>query len=99
MITQILSISDVETFAKHIIAESVSFHPDDDFNDYVNLNENKPCYSKQDADFRNELMSQCFGICAKAGVDIYDLMLEVALVETSMDCYIPLPSMTFSEKR
>ena len=92
MLTQILSLNEVETFAKQIIAESVSFHPDDDFNDYVNLNENKPCYSKQDADFRNELMCQCFGICAKEAVDIYNLMLEITLIETRMDKFIALPS-------
>lgn len=97
MITQIQTIGDVKVFAKQLIAEGVSFHPDDDFNDYINFKENIPCYSKEEADIRNELMNNCFEICEKAGIDIYDLMLEVTLVETGMDNYIPLPSQQYSE--
>jgi len=77
MITQILTTDDVKAFAKQLITEGVSFHPDNDFNDYVNFKTNKPCYSKQDADFRNTLMSKCFKVCEKEGVEIYDLILEV----------------------
>jgi hypothetical protein len=96
MITQILTTDDVRAFAKQIIAEGVSFHPDDDFNDYVIIKENKPFYSKQEADLRNVQMSKCFTVCEKEGVDIYDLMLEVTLVETDMDKFIPLPSQLLS---
>jgi hypothetical protein len=92
MITKIETTEDVKAFAKQLIAEGVIFHPDDDFNDYVNFKENKPCYTKEDADSRNELMSKCFEICEKEGVDIYDVMLEVSLIETGMDKFIPLPS-------
>ena len=92
MITQIQTSGDVQTFAKQLIAEGVSFHPDDDFNDYVNFKENKPCYSKEEADLRIDLMNNCFEVCEKEGVDIYDLMLEVTLAETGMDKFIPLPS-------
>ncbi len=92
MITQIKTIDDVKSFAKQIIAEGVSFHPDDDFKDYMSIKENKSCYSKHDADFRNALMKKCFKICEKDGIDTYELMLEVTLIETGMDKYIPLPS-------
>ena len=92
MVTQIQTIDDVKSFAKKIIAEGVSFHPDDDFNFYMNVEENKPCYSKQEADLRNELMSKCFEACNNEGIDIYDVMLEVTLMETGMDKIIPLPS-------
>lgn len=97
MITQIQTSEDVKAFAKQLIAEGVSFHPDDDFNDYVNFKENKPCYSKEEADLRNKLMNICFEVCEKEGVDIYDLMLEVTLIETGMDKIIPLPSQPYSE--
>lgn len=97
MITQIQTSEDVKAFAKQLIAEGVSFHPDDDFNDYVNFKEDKPCYSKQEADLRNELMNNCFEVCEKEGVDIYDLTLEVTLIETGMDKFIPLPSQPYSE--
>ena len=57
MITKIETSEDVKAFAKQLIAEGVTFHPDDDFNDYVNFKEDKPCYTKEEADLRNELMS------------------------------------------
>lgn len=92
MLTQIATVKDVKAFAKQLIDEGVSFHPDDDFNDYVFFKENKPCYTKEKADFRNELMQQCFDVCDRDGEDIYAVMLEVTLKETGMDKYIPLPS-------
>lgn len=97
MIAQIQTSEDVKTFAKQLIAEGVSFHPDDDFNDYVIFKEDKPCYSKEEADLRNELMNNCFEVCENEGVDIYELMLEVTLIETGMDKIIPLPSQPYSE--
>ncbi len=98
MIKKINNINDVEAFAKQIISEGVSFHPDDDFNDYVVLKTNKPCYTKSEADDRNELMNQCFEVCKKNSVDIYDVMNEVLLKETHLDKFIPLPSSNISEK-
>ena len=97
MITQIQTSEDVKFFAKEIIADGVSFHPDDDFNDYVNFKDNKPCYSEEEADVRNELMNSCFQVCEKEGVDIYSIMLEVSLMETGWDKYIPLPSQPYPE--
>jgi hypothetical protein len=92
MIERIKTVKDVEAFAKQLIAEGVSFHPDDDFRDYVFFKENKPCYSEEEADKRNKLMEQCFNVCEKDGIDIYAVMLEVTLKETGMDKFIPLPS-------
>ncbi len=60
MITKINSIEDIKLFSKQIIDESVSFHPDDDFNDYVNLKTNEPSYTKEQAEVRNNLMNECF---------------------------------------
>lgn len=94
MIAAIQTIEDIKIFAKQIIDEGVSFHPDDDFNDYVNLKTNKPCYTTEEAEIRNNLMNECFNICDKEGVDIYDTMLEVTLTETGLDKFIPLPSQT-----
>lgn len=98
MLTEIKTVKDVEAFAKQLIAEGVSFHPDDDFNDYVFFKENKPCYTKEEAEVRNQLMQQCFEVCEREGVDIYAVMLEVTLKETGMDKYIPLPSAPYQEK-
>lgn len=92
MITKIETTEDVKAFAKQLIAEGVSFHPDDDFYDYVNYKTGIQTYSKEEADFRNELMNKCFEVCEKEGMDIYSVMLEVSLIETGWDKYIPLPS-------
>lgn len=97
MITKIETTDDVKAFAKQLITEGVSFHPDDDFNDYINLKENKRSYTKEEVDLRNELMGNCFEVCEKEGVDIYDVMLEVTLIETGMDKLIPLPSQPYPE--
>jgi len=97
MINHIQTIDDVKSFARQIIAEGTSFHPDDDFNYYINIEENKPVYSKQEADLRNKLMSECFEVCSKEGIDIYDVMLEVTLIETGMDKFIPLPSKSIAD--
>ena len=99
MITKIETNEDVRAFAKQLIAEGISFHPDDDFNDYVNFKENKPTYTKEEADLRNDLMNMCFDVCEKEGVDIYDVMLEVSLIETGMDKFIPLQSQTNPENK
>ena len=42
-------------------------------------------------------MSKCFEVCEKEGVDIYDVTLEVSLIETGMDKFIPLPSQPYPE--
>lgn len=97
MITQIRTSQDVAVFATQIIREGVSFHPDDDFNSYVQLKTNKRFYSEKEAELRNRLMSSCFEVCEKEGTDIYSIMLEVTLTETGMDKLIPLPSIEYAE--
>ena len=92
MIPKIETLEDIKLFAKQIINEGVSFHPDDDFKDYVNFKTNKPCYTAEEAEIRNELMNDCFAVWDKVGVDIYSIMLEETLIETGLDKYIPLPS-------
>jgi hypothetical protein len=92
MIAAIQTIVDVKNFAKQIIEEGVSFHPDDDFNDYVSLKTNKTCYTTEEAEIRNNLMNECFNVCDKVGLDIYEVMLETTLKETGLNKFIPLPS-------
>jgi hypothetical protein len=92
MLKEIKNLNDVEAFAKELIKESVNFHPDEDFNNYVNLESNLPTYTKEEADLRNKLMNQSFDVCEKEGVDIYDFTLEITLKDTGLDKFIPLPS-------
>lgn len=92
MITKIITTEDIKDFAKQLTAEGLSFHPDDDFKDYINFTKNEPLYTFDDAEFRNDLMNQCFEVCEKEGVDIYEIMMEEVLLESGLDKIIPLPS-------
>lgn len=89
MIKKIENTKDVIAFAKQIVKEGVSFHCDDDFNDYVNFKTNQQIYTKQQADFRNYLMERCFKVCEKNEVDIYNVMNEVLMKETGLDKFMP----------
>ena len=79
MITEIKSIKDVELFAYQITKEGVSFHPDDDFNDYINFSTAEKYYNNEDINLRNKLMNQSFRVCSNLNVDIYDIMYKVVL--------------------
>jgi hypothetical protein len=76
MITSINTISDIEQFAKHLVqVEKLSFHPDDDFKDYV-TNSNQPFYTTQEAELRNKLMDDCFVVCEREKVDVYGIVFN-----------------------
>ena len=77
MLKEINTIEDVKLFAYQLVnEENLSFHPDDDFGDYINLETQEPLYSAEDAERLNQLMSNCFSICEQEEVDIYELMGE-----------------------
>ncbi|MDI1324239.1 MAG: hypothetical protein PSV36_15920 [Algoriphagus sp.] len=78
MIHSIHSISEVEDFFIHLIEkESLNFHPDDDFKNYINLDTQLPSYSVEEAEFRNKLMEACFEICDQEESDIYQIGLKI----------------------
>lgn len=97
MLKKIKTSADVAEFAKQLIHEGVSFHPDEDFTNYVSLETGEPTYSVEEATLRNRLMSECITVCEKGSTDIYSIMLEVTLLETGMDQFIPLPSQAIAE--
>lgn len=37
-------------------------------------------------------MNECFDVCEKEGVDIYEIMMEKMLLESGLDKIIPLTS-------
>jgi hypothetical protein len=74
MITEIKTIADVKIFAEQLVSEGVSFHPDDDFEDYIDLQSKSPFYSPEQAAVRNRLIEQSFEICERKGADIYEIM-------------------------
>lgn len=77
MITEIKTINDVKAFATHLVqVENLSFHPDDDFKDYITC-DMKPFYSKDEAELRNKLMADSFEVCNNKNVEIYELLLPI----------------------
>lgn len=79
--TSINTLYDVEKFATYLAeVERCLFHPDEDFSTYVNYVTTEPCYTKEQADKRNELMQQCFNVCDKLEVDIYSFMNDECIL-------------------
>ncbi len=89
MIQQINTLDDAAIFAESLLSEGLNFHPDENFNNYINLITNIPSYTEDEACKRNSLMKQCFEICNKQGVDIYAYMHNIALERTGLDKFIP----------
>jgi len=74
------TISDVENFFSDLLLkESLNFHPDEDFKNYINVETRLPSYSPEDAESRNRLMEACFEVCEKEGVEIYEIGLQFLL--------------------
>ncbi len=74
MISAVNTLSDLKTFYHQLIhQESLNFHPDEDFQNYINLETNLPAYTTEEASFRNELMIQAFRVCEKHQADIYQI--------------------------
>lgn len=74
---EILSFNDVEIFLKQLIDEGTNVHPDEDFNNYINLNTGLTVYTKEEAFLRNTLMNQCFVICQAEGIDLYEIANKI----------------------
>jgi hypothetical protein len=96
MIAEIKDINDVILFTKQLVEEGTNVHPDEDFNNYINIETHAPSYTKSEAIVRNKLMRQCFNVCEKFEQDIYNIMQEIFLIETGLDKFIPLPSQEYS---
>jgi len=92
MIKTIESLEEVVLFMKELVAEGLNYHPDDDFEDYINMETGVPSYTSEEAALRNKLNEQCFEVCEKNNKDIYDISMEIFLIETGMGEFIPLPS-------
>lgn len=71
------SVDEVKAFFSYLIKnESLSFHPDDDFKDYVSMESGKVTFSSETADHYNNLMNEAFEVCEIAGDDIYALAMS-----------------------
>ncbi len=77
MTIKITTIEDVKAFANHLANDlHLNFHPDDDFSFYVNYETKEPTFSPEEAAKYNALMNECFDVCERANVDVYDIMGE-----------------------
>lgn len=74
--SKITTINDVEAFVQHLVTErSLSFHPDDRFEDYVSCDDGSNIFSEKECAIYNQLMDKCFEICEKNVADIYAIGL------------------------
>lgn len=74
---KISTVDDVNNFMKFIYEDlEVNFHPDDDFNDIVNYETGEKSFNKKDADRLNKLVDDCFKVCEKNNLDIYEIALK-----------------------
>ena len=72
---KIITVDEVVDFAHFLLeVDSVNFHPDTGFEDYINLEKHEPTYTPDEVKAYNALMEQCFDVCEEAKVDIYEVM-------------------------
>ncbi len=76
--SHICTIADVEQFFRFLIEEEkVNFHPDDDFHSYIDMDTRQKAFSDADCGLYNRLMSESFDACAKEGVEIYGIGIDI----------------------
>ena len=75
--SHITSVADVKAFFHHLVDErKVNLHPDDDFADYISIDDQTPTFTDDEVILYNRLMEESFDACEAAGVDIYELGLQ-----------------------
>lgn len=90
MIKEIKTVEDVKIFFNQLLDESLNFHPDEDFANYINIDTRELTYSDDEAELRNKLMDRCFVVCDQHHSDIYELAQELTFKYTGMDEQFPL---------
>lgn len=72
------TVSDVKNFFNDLKTKfSLSFHPDDTFQDYVNIDTKEEYFDINQAELLDLIMDDCFAVCEKENVDIYEIGLNV----------------------
>ena len=75
---EIKTIEDVKRYFCYLVEElHLNFHPDTEFSEYVSSETVESTFSKGEICYHNSLMGTCFSVCEKAGVDIYEIGLQV----------------------
>lgn len=75
---QIHTTGDVSAYFNYLLHErKVNFHPDEAFEDYIDLDTKAPSFTAQECRLFNRLMNESFSVCEREGVDIYDMATGV----------------------
>lgn len=76
---KIETIEDVKEFFETLHNKyELAFHPDDLFEDYVNIATGEPTFTKEESTYLNEVMEKCFEVCNRESVEIYLVGLSVS---------------------
>lgn len=74
----IRNIDEVKAFASYLVNDlGVNLHPDNDFAEYVCYETGERTFTDEEAAIGNRLMDECFEVCAKNRVGIYNLLLPI----------------------
>lgn len=72
---KIESVADVIAFSDFLVNElGVNFHPDDSFGQYINIHTKQQSFTEEECEIGDARMEECFGVCEKNGIDVYELM-------------------------
>ena len=82
MIKEIKTEEDVKIFFNQLLDESLNFHPDEDFVNYINGETKEQTYTENECQLRNDLMDRAFIVCENDGICIYELAQELSLKYT-----------------
>jgi hypothetical protein len=86
----ISTIFDVASFFRHLIeVESLNFHPDEAFENYINIETGLPSYTPEEAELRNRMMEKCFEVCEQVGADIYGIGAEILMAKLNLQISTP----------
>lgn len=77
MIQKINTVEHVKIFFTQLLDESLNFHPDTPFEDYINGETRLDTYTIEEAAIRNKLLEQSFYVCEAFNIDIYELCMEI----------------------
>ncbi len=79
---KIETTDDVVKYFAYLVKElHLNFHPDTEFSEYVSCETGENTFNDKEINYHNSLMNNCFSVCEKAGVDIYDIGLKIMKVK------------------
>ena len=99
--SKIKNPNDVKDFFKYLVnVEKVNFHPDDDFDDYIDFKTKKKLFSKKEAQNLDQYMEDSFLVMdlpKNKDKEIYTIGLEVMEEYKALGGDVELPSGSFEQ--